>query len=193
MHIPDKPHDGLFLTGLAVKSSTTNIPFLIGAIPYLGYTQKIEDLIMEFIKLFQPNQIVHFILDARFASVKLFEIINSKYKNTFLTMSMKESSYFAFKIMKNSTRQGCWKAVYNKKQECILSLLKNRTEEEGRNYILLTSAFYPQSEVLLGRTNPWDLNTLGSDFHQRTPWLLKSLSQSSKTTNSCTLYVLVVV
>lgn len=36
VHIEDKPHDGLYMTGLSVKSTKTNMPYLISLVPYLG-------------------------------------------------------------------------------------------------------------------------------------------------------------
>ncbi len=163
VHIPDKPHDGLFVTGLATKSSKTNIPFLISLVPYIGTEQKLFDTLQGFLGLFQPQQKVHFILDARFASFDLFETVTSLYPNVLLTMSMKCNSHFCFKILKQTTKFKSWKAVVNKKG-FLMSLQKLKSEEDGRNYLVLTNAFLPQS-VASKSVDPWTsdaLDTLAS-------------------------------
>jgi len=68
IHIPDKPHDGLMAYGLATKSSKTNAPYLLHLVPYLGDEVKIEEVLRRCISLFPSEQLIHLILDARFAS-----------------------------------------------------------------------------------------------------------------------------
>ena len=51
VHIESKPHDGLFSSGLATKSTKTNLPYILSLIPYLGETVKIETIIMNFAQL----------------------------------------------------------------------------------------------------------------------------------------------
>jgi hypothetical protein len=162
VHINGKPHDGLFLTGLCAKSTTTNMPFLLSFVPYLGETQSTLETLRFFASRFPADKELTFTLDSRFSSFDNFFSIISEFRNVKILQSMKSNSKpYLWNAMKASTNQNKWKVLHNAKQDFIVSLKKLSKKDEGRNYLLLTNAFKPSSsEINIDRDEVWDGDAL---------------------------------
>jgi hypothetical protein len=67
-----KPHSGMFMAGLSVKSTKTKIPFILHFIPALGDKHCFIDDLKQFISIFPNTQQISLTLDARYSSNELF-------------------------------------------------------------------------------------------------------------------------
>lgn len=155
MHIRDKPHDGLMAYGLATKSSSTNAPYMLYIIPYLGTPKTIQEVLAQFLGLFPSNQHLHVILDARFASWNEAHLLSLLYPTKRFTISMKiNSEKWLWDILLAGVPVRSWRAAYNPKTGFLASAKHNADSD----FLLLSNAFRPAGMETVYRT-PFDKST----------------------------------